>query len=95
MQEIANRSKLLILCEAVQQAADATAEAIKTPTVFKQSRQKLLNQKLLELTKQYQQDAMQEISSELDAFVRQKQQEGKEPKRYKNEEADSQVTEYP
>jgi len=90
MQEIANRSKLLILCEAVQQAADATAEAIKTPTVFKQSRQKLLNEKLTKLAKQYQQEAMQEISSELDEEVRQKQQEGKEPRRYKKEETDDQ-----
>lgn len=90
MQEIANRSKLLILCEAVQQAADATAEAIKTPTVFKQSRKQLLSEKVTKLAKQYQQEAMQEFSSELEEEVRQKQQEGKEPKRYKNEEADDQ-----
>lgn len=91
MQEITNRSKLLILCETVQQAADATAEAIKTPTVFKQTRQKLLNEKLTKLVKQYQQEAMQEISSELDEEAERRKQEGKEPKRYKNEETDEQA----
>lgn len=93
MQEIINRSKLLILCEAVQQAADATAEAIKTPSVFKQSHQKLLNEKLSKLAKQYQQEAMQEISSELDEEAEKRKQEGKEPKRYKNEETDNQTIE--
>lgn len=91
MQEITNRSKLLILCETVQQVADATAEAIKTPTVFKQTRQKLLNEKLTKLVKQYQQEAMQEISSELDQEAERRKQEGKEPKRYKNEETDEQA----
>lgn len=91
MQEITNRSKLLILCETVQQVADATAEAIKTPTVFKQTRQKLLNEKLTKLVKQYQQEAMQEISSELDEEAERRNQEGKEPKRYKNEEIDEQA----
>ena len=91
MQETANRSKLLILCETVQQVADATAEAIKTPTVFKQARQKLLNEKLTKLAKQYQQEAMQEISSELDEEAERRKQEGKEPKRYKNEETDEQA----
>lgn len=92
MKEIANRSKLLILCETVQQVADATAEAIKTPTAFKQARQKLLNEKLTKLVKQYQQEAMQEISSELDEEAERRKQEGKEPKRYKNEETDEQAT---
>ena len=91
MQEIANRSKLLILCETVQQAADAAAEAIKTPTVFKQARQKLLNENLTKLVKQYQQEAMQEISSELDEEAERRKQEHKEPKRYKNEETDEQA----
>lgn len=91
MQEITNRSKLLILCETVQQVADATAEAIKTPTVFKQARQQLLNEKLTKLVKQYQQEAMQEISSELDEEAERRNQEGKEPKRYKNEEIDEQA----
>ena len=91
MQEITNRSKLLILCETVQQVVDATAEAIKTPTVFKQTRQKLLNEKLTKLVKQYQQEAMQEISSELDEEAERRKQEGKEPKRYKNEETDEQA----
>lgn len=91
MQEITNRSKLLILCETVQQVADATAEAIKTPTVFKQTRQKLLNEKLTRLVKHYQQEAMQEISSELDEEAERRKQEGKEPKRYKNEETDEQA----
>lgn len=91
MQEITNRSKLLILCETVQQEADATAEAIKTPTVFKQTRQKLLNEKLTKLVKQYQQEAMQEISSELDEEAERRKQEGKEPKRHKNEEIDEQA----
>lgn len=95
MQEITNRSKLLILCETVQQMVDATAEAITTPTVFKQAHQRLLNEKLKNLVKQYQQEAMQEISSELDEEVRQKQQAGKEPKRYKNEETDDQTMEQP
>ena len=79
------------MCETVQQVADATAEAIKTPTVFKQTRQKLLNEKLTKLVKQYQQEAMQEISSELDEEAERRKQEGKEPKRYKNEETDEQA----
>lgn len=91
IQEIANRTKLVILCETVQQVADAAAEFIKTPTAFKHARQKLLNEKLLKLAKEYQQEAMQEISSELDEEAERRKQEGKEPKRYKNEETDEQV----
>jgi len=92
MQEEINRSKLLILCETIQKTNAHAAEYAARPTQFNLQRQRVLNAKLLELTKQYQQEAMQEISSELDEEVRQKQQEGKEPKRYKNEETDDQPT---
>ena len=88
--ECLTRSKLLILCETVLKTNAHAAEYSARPTQFNLQRQRVLNQKLLELTKQYQQEAMQEISCELDEEVRQKQQEGKEPKRYKNEETGDQ-----
>jgi hypothetical protein len=80
------------LCETIQKTNAHAAECAARPTQFNLQRQRVLNAKLLELTKQYQQEAMQEISSELDEEVRQKQQEGKEPKRYKNEETDEHTT---
>lgn len=80
-----HRSKLLTICEAVQQAADAATEARNTPTVFRQARKRLLEDKVLKLAKQYQQEAMQEVSSELEHEIQKREQEGEEPKRYKNE----------
>lgn len=83
-----NRSKLLILCETILQVNAHAAEYNAKPTQFNLQRQRVLNNKLLELTKKYQDEAMQEITEELEEEVRQKQKEGTEPKRYKNEETD-------
>lgn len=89
MQEVINRSKLLILCDVILTTNTYAAEYTARPTQWNLQRQRLWNAKLLELTNRYLQEAMQEISSELDEEAKGRKQEGKEPKRYKNEETDN------